>query len=220
MSNLVVVAAIGIVLIVLMLVLMVSMRPKARRPMKPKEYNAELFRRRMTLDEMPFEVVHDVRVRDSGARVIRVDHVVRLPASILMVTSAPPDVAGPVKANPNAGTWRYVGAANAVKTMPNPVLQCHPLIQAVRSRFPLVRVRVLTVFPPAAQFSDKPKHVCHSDDFEKTLKAMATEDGVESQAVVQAWEPLSKAFMQASQGAAATAGMAGPPGTGARRAVS
>jgi hypothetical protein len=50
------------------------------------------------------------------------------------------------------------------------------------------------------------------------VKEFATEDGVESQAIEAAWEPLSKALLQSSQGMGANRG--GGSGGAARRAVS
>jgi hypothetical protein len=216
MSTFIVVAIAALVILVLIAVVYFAMRPRTRAH-KPREYNAELTRRRLALEDLRYTIIHDVKVRDSSNRVIRVDHVIRLPASVLLVTSAPPDVAGPVKPNQNAGTWRYIADGARVANMPNPVLQLHPLVQAVRSRFPLVRIRVLTVFPATAQIAAPTRTVCMAEDFIKLVKEMATEDGVESQAIEAAWEPLSKALLQSSQG---LGNKGGGSGTAPRRAVS
>lgn len=217
MSTLISVAIGASVILVLIAVVYFAMRPRSRG-YKPSEYNAELTRRRVALSDLPYTTIHDVKVRDGAGRVIRVDHVVRLPASVLLVTSGPPDIAGPVKCSQNAGSWRYIANGARVANMPNPVLQLHPLVQAVRSRFPLVRLRVLTVFPPAAQISAPSRTVCMADDFIKVVKEFATEDGVESQAIEAAWEPLSKALLQSGQGAGANKGSSS--GSAPRRAVS
>jgi hypothetical protein len=215
MSTIITVAIGSAVILVLLAVVYFAMRPRSRA-FKPKEYNAELTRRRVALGDLAYTIINDVKVRDGAGKVIRVDHVVRLPASVLLVTSAPPDIAGPVKCVQNAGSWRYIADGARVANMPNPVLQLHPLVQAVRSRFPLVRIRVLTVFPSAAQISAPSRTVCMSEDFIKVVKEFATEDGVESQAIEAAWEPLSKALLQSSQGV----GTRGASGSAARRAVS
>lgn len=217
MSTMITLAIGAAVILVLIAVVYFAMRPRARA-FRPKEYNAELTRRRVALGDLAYTIIHDVKVRDGAGKVIRVDHVVRLPASVLLVTSAPSDIAGPVKCSQNAGSWRYIADGARVANMPNPVLQLHPLVQAVRSRFPLVRIRVLTVFPPSAQISAPSRTVCMSEDFIKVVKEFAAEDGVESQAIEAAWEPLSKALLQSSQGVGANRG--GAPGSAARRAVS
>jgi hypothetical protein len=219
MFTTITIAVAALVLLVLLAVIYFALRPKMRAA-SPRRHSAELTRRRIALDELPCTIIHDVRVRDASNRVIRVDHVIRLPASMLLVTSAPPDIAGPVKLNPNAGSWRYIADGGRVANMSNPVLQLHPLIQAVRSRFPLVRVRVLTVFPAAAQLSAAPRTVCMAEDFIKSVKEMITEDGVESQAIEAAWEPLSKALLQNSRNMGDGANKGGGSGTAARRAVS
>jgi hypothetical protein len=207
--TLIAIAIAALALLVVVAAFYFTLKPRLRGQ-KPKERSAGLTRRRIALDDLSYTIIHDVRVRDAKNKVIRVDHVIRLPASVLLVTSAPADIAGPVKLNQNAGAWRYVAAGGRVADMSNPVLQLRPLIQAVR---------LLTVFPDAAQLSSVPRTVCMADDFIKSIKEMATEDGVESQAVEAAWEPLSKALLQSS-GSMGTAQKGGGSGTAPRRAVS
>ena len=216
-SDIVMIGTGALVLIVFMLVLLLALRPK-RKPLSKKQYNADLYRRKLALEELPHPVIHDVRITDGQGKVLRIDHVMRLPASVLMIMSGPPDVVGQVKASPAAGQWRYVAGGGEVGTMVNPVVQLHPLIQALRSRFPLVRVRLMTVFPNTADLGSQ-RGVCRSDDLLKCIREMVTEDGVSSQAVDTAWEPLSRALLQTSADAAANKSGSGP-GTGGRRAVS
>jgi hypothetical protein len=207
----------ALIVIIFMLTVLWAMRPKTKR-LSAKQYNAELFKRRMALDEVGYDVVNDVRVKDAQGKLVSVDNVVRMPASILLIVSAPPDAAGPVRANPNAGEWRYVCPDNRVTTMVNPVVQLHPLISAIRARFPLVRVRVLAVFPDSADFGGKdPKSCCRTSDLMTTLKSIAKEEGSPSQTVDAAWPALSGA-LKSQSGPAAKSGS--PPGTGRHRAVS
>lgn len=203
-------AAGAAVLLALMLVMVLALRPR-KRVLSPKQYDAELYKRRIMLDELGYEAIHDVRIRDSHNRVLKVDHVLRLPASVLIINSAPPDVAGQVKANPNAGMWRYVAAGGQVRSFPNPIIQMHPLIHAIRGRFPLVRIRILTVFPPSAELGNPPpKGTCLGEGVPKSIAEMAKEDGAPSQAIEAAWAPLSLAMKQAS---AAPAGSSQRQGT-------
>jgi hypothetical protein len=198
LSDMVIIGTGALVLIVLMLVLLMALRPR-RRPMSRKQYSADLYRRKIALEELAYPVLHDVRITDGQGKVMRVDHIMRLPASLLIITSGPHDAVGQVKASPAAGQWRYVAPGGAVGAMVNPVIQLHPLIQAVRSRFPLVRVRVLTVFPNSAELSGhQHRTVCRGEEVLKLIKEMATEDGTASQAVEAAWDPLSRALVQAS----------------------
>lgn len=221
LDDLIVTGAGALVLLVLMAAVFMAMRPK--KPLSPKQYDAELFKRRMALDEAGYDCVHDVRIGDGRGGTLRVDAVVRLPASIVLVTSAPPDVAGPVKVHPQAGTWRYIGENGKVVQFVNPVVQLHGLIHAIRGRFPLVKVRMLTVFPRAAELgSHPPRFVCMTETLVKSLKDMATEDGSASQAVDQAWEHLSTTLRNMTgMGAGSRANKTGSgTGTGRRRAVS
>lgn len=221
LDDLIVTAAAGLVLLVLIAAVVMAMRPK--RPVSARQYDAELFKRRLALDEAGFDCVHDVRIADGRGGALKVDAVVRLPASIALITSAPPDVAGPVKVHPNAGTWRYIGAEGKISQFVNPVVQLHGLIHAIRQRYPLVKVRMLTVFPKAAELgSQPPRIVCLTETLVKSLKDMATEDGAPSQAVDAAWEPLAVTLKNASsQAARAGANKTGSgTGTARRRAVS
>ncbi|ACI99278.1 NERD domain-containing protein [Rhodospirillum centenum] len=211
-GELVTAGALALVLAVLVLVLLLALVSRRRRMPSARQYDADLYKRRIVLDELPFEAIHDVRIHDGHGKVLKVDHVLRLPASVLLVHSGPHDVVGPVKANAGSGLWRYVAPGGKVGSFPNPVVRLHPLIQAIRGRFPLVRIRVLTVFPRSADLGPRPpKGTCVMDDFAKAIRDMAAEDGGASPALDAAWDTLSKAFSQAS---GRTGGRAGANRTG------
>lgn len=198
-AQIVTYGAAGAVVLVFLLVLVLSLRPRRPKRLSSRQYNAELFKRRMALEELPYAVLHDVRLKDTKGGVLSIDQVIRLPASILLVTSAPPDVGGQVMAAPSAGQWKYVNGQGAVSVMLNPVVQLHPLIHAIRARYPLVKVRLLTVFPAAADFRGKaPRGCCLSDDVVAAVKEFAAEDGVDSQIIEQAWENLATSLQKAS----------------------
>jgi hypothetical protein len=204
-------ALLTVVVVALVLIgsVMVSMRPKAK--LSARQYDAELFKRRMLLDELTFPIIHDVRLSDPRGYVLKVDQVVRLPDSVVLVCSAPTAVVGAVKVHPTAGSWRYVTANGKVGMLTNPVVTLHPLIHAIRQRFPLVRVRMLTVFPRTADLGESPpKCACQTETLLTTLKEMAAEDGPPSQAMDLAWEQLSQTLAEASAG---TGRRAGEPGT-------
>jgi len=213
LDELVMIGAASVVLVVLVLALVLSMRPKTK-PLTPRQYSAELFKRRLALEELGMEAVHSIRVKDAKGKPLAIDHMIRLPASVLLITSAPADIAGAVKATANAGAWRYARADGSVASFLNPVLQLQPVVQAIRSRFPLVRIRVMTVFPRTARFQGPPpRGCCLADDVVDLVRHMAQDDGPASPVLDKAWEPLAKALSGLNGGQSA------PPPPGGRRAV-
>ncbi|MFV3075647.1 hypothetical protein ACM9LZ_13115 [Niveispirillum fermenti] len=204
--DLITFSAIALVVITLVVTFALSVKPKRVKPVSARQYNAELFKRRMELEELSYPMLNDIKVNGGKAGLIRVDHVLRLPASILMITSAPADVAGQVRCPQNAGHWKYVRPDHTVGAFINPVLQLHPLISAIRGRFPLVRVRVMCVFPRAAEFvSANVKTACVPDDLIRLVREMVAEDGAQNQGMDAAWESLSLALKQSSAAAATPA---------------
>ncbi|MBP7335771.1 hypothetical protein [Niveispirillum sp.] len=204
--DLITFTAITLVVITLVVTFALSVKPKRLKAPTLKQYNAELFKRRMELEELSYPMLNDIKMGGGKAGTIRIDHVMRLPASILLVISAPADVAGQVRCIQNAGQWKYVRADHTVGTFINPVLQLHPLITAIRSRFPLVRVRVMCVFPRNADFGGRTvKTACMPEDLVKMIREMAAEDGTPQQAMDAAWESLSIALRQGG-GATETSG--------------
>lgn len=199
--DLITFSAIALVVITLVVTFALSVKPKRLKSPSIKQYNAALFKRRMELEELSYPMLNDIKIGGSKAGLVRIDNVLRLPASILLIISAPSDVAGQVRCNQNAGQWKYVRADHSVGVFANPVLQLHPLISAIRSRFPLVRVRVLCVFPAHADFGSRTvKTACLPEDMIKMIREMAAEDGVQNQAMEAAWESLSTALRQGSGG--------------------
>ena len=201
--DLITFSAIALVVITLVITFALSVKPKRLKATSAKQYNTALFRRRMELEELSYPMLNDITIGGGKAGLVRIDNVLRLPASVLLIISAPADVAGQVRCNQNAGQWKYVRPDHTVGIFINPVLQLHPLITAIRSRFPLVRVRVLCVFPPQADFGGRAvKTACVPDDMIKMIREMAAEDGVQNQAMDAAWESLSNALRQGSGGEA------------------
>ncbi|WP_044559634.1 NERD domain-containing protein [Azospirillum sp. B4] len=228
-SQMVTIGTVALVVIVLMLVVMWALRPKTRT-LSRRRYNAEAYRRKLALDDAGYSVVHGLYIRDKQGKPLRVDHLIRLPASVLMVLSAPADMGGRISAQTKAGQWRYLAASGKVGLFVNPVIQMQPLIHIMKARFPMVRLRVLVVFPDGTEFtSGVPNTACLAGDFLATLKSMAREDGTESEAMATAWEPLSKALTrsggsasipQQDEGAGKSPAKAGKrPGKVARRSL-
>ncbi|MBB6254172.1 NERD domain-containing protein [Nitrospirillum iridis] len=202
-SQMVTIGTVALVVIVLMLVVMWALRPKTRT-LSRRRYNAEAYRRKLALDDAGYSVVHGLHIRDKKGKPLRVDHLIRLPASVLMVLSSPPDMGGRISAQTKAGQWRYLAANGKVGFFVNPVIQVQPLIHIMKARFPMVRLRVLVVFPDGTDFtSGVPRTACLANDFLATLKAMAREDGTESEAMAEAWEPLAKALGRSGGNASA-----------------
>lgn len=171
-----------------------------RRKGFDSEGAADRRHRRLTLEALGFEAIHDLTIRDQAGRSVHVDHLVRLPASLLLVKAAPTDVAGRVLAEPDAGVWRYISRKKRVARMTNPVVELHAVIHAIRNRYPLVRERLLTVFPNGAQLPQPARrHICRSEEFSAAVKALADADAVQSPAVQTAWEPLTKALLEAAK---------------------
>lgn len=217
-ADAVLIGTAAVILLILLMTVLRAARPKVRK-LNARQYNAELFKRRLALDELGFEALHNIPLKTSKHRTAAIDHVVRLPDSILLIVSAPAAASGRVRANPSAGQWRYAAPDHKVATMLNPVIQLHPLISAIRARFPLVRVRVLAVFPNSADFGGPPpKSCCRSADLADAVRAYAREDGPPSHTVETAWEPLCHALQHTAGGRANKAGS--PPGTRRARTVS
>lgn len=171
-----------------------------RRKAFDSERAANRRHRRLTLEALGFEAIHDLKIRDQAGRMVHVDHLVRLPASLLLVKAAPTDVAGRVMAEADAGVWRYINRHKRVARMTNPVVELHAVIHAIRNRYPLVRERLLTVFPDAAVLPQPARrHICRSAEFSAAVKALADADAVQSTAVQAAWEPLTKALLEAAK---------------------
>jgi len=190
------IGSVVLVLIVLALVVVASARPRIKR-LSAKQYNAEVYKRRLMLEELSYPVLHGIRIPLGSRRMVKLEHVVRLPASVLLVTAAPPDVAGRVRVGTTLGQWHYVAAGGKVNAMLNPLVELHPLIQAIRKRFPMIRLRMLTVFPRSAQFEGAvPKGCCLSDDMDTAIRSMAKEDGASSSILDEAWEPLAHVLRQ------------------------
>lgn len=197
--DLITIAVIAVVVVTLVVTFALSVKPRKFKPVTARQYNAELFKRRMELEELSYPLLHEVKIGGGKGGPNKIDHVMRLPASILMIVSSPSDVVGTPRCNPNAGQWKYVKADHSVGVFLNPVVQMHPLISAIRSRFPLVRVRVLCVFPRTAEFGSRPpRGCCTPDNMTSIIREMAAEDGVPNQAMDAAWESISAALGQKS----------------------
>lgn len=197
--DLVTLTAIMLVVITLMATFALSIRPRKYKKLSSRQYNAELFKRRMELDELSYPLLNDITIGGTKSGVTRIDHVMRLPTSILLIMSGPADAVGTPRCNPNMGRWRYLRADHSVGSIVNPVVQLHPLISAIRSRFPLVRVRVLCVFPNTVSFEGRPPRSCATpDDLVRQIREMAAEDGASNQAMDAAWESISQALQQGS----------------------
>lgn len=195
--DLITFGAIALVAVTLVLSFALAVRPKKFKPLSTRQYNAELFKRRMELEELSYPLLNDITIAGGKAGITRIDHVMRLPASLLLIVSAPSDIVGTPRCNPNLGEWRYHRADQSVGRFVNPVVQLHPLITAIRSRFPLVRVRLLCVFPRTTEFAGRPpRGCCLPEDVIRAIRDMAAEDGAPNQAMEPAWESISQALKQ------------------------
>lgn len=195
-------------LVVLTLLAMVLLRPR-RRPNDA----ARLPNIRIALEGMGLQMMNDVRIANSGGGsnggVIHIHHLVRLPASIVIVAFAPPELSGPVRGSTRLPVWQ-VGDGPEMRSLSNPMLALKPLLVAFRNRFPLVRIRGLVVFSNTVSFPvGTPSGCVRAADAPDAIQRMIDQDGTPSASAEAAWTALAKMISQEAQQPA--------PATGKRR---
>jgi len=140
--------------------------------------------------------------RDSR-KVVRVDHVIRLPASIAVVMIGPREAAGPVMPREGGAVWSVHVRGREIN-MPNPALRMGPVLSAFARRFPLVRLRGFLVLPEECVLPPNvPRGVMNIRAFREALERAKEDDAVESQAVEKAWETIQQFVREMRERAAA-----------------
>ncbi|WP_207481529.1 NERD domain-containing protein [Arenibaculum pallidiluteum] len=167
-----------------------------------------------TIDALQHPCHHDVRIVDQQGRIICIEHIVRLPASILLVGTVAMGAKGEIRGSEYHRQWAINYRGRATPCV-NPLLELEPLIRAFRRRFPLVRVRALIVFPDTVTFPEgAPKGAVRASDFDRWVHDILKIDGTPSQAVESAWPQITtmvessrKRIEQARKSGAVTRGV-------------
>jgi hypothetical protein len=186
-----------------------------RSPPAPK-LKGERLRLDRIIDALGHPCHHDVRIVDQQGRIVRIQHVIRLPSSIVLVGTAAAGAKGELRGRETRRTWRITHRGRTA-TCVNPLLELDPLHKAFRRRFPLLKVRVLVVFPDTITFPDgAPRGVVRASEFGKWLENVMKIDGTHSQAVEAAWPAItemidrSRVRIEQTKTAGALRGASGP----------
>jgi hypothetical protein len=174
--------------VILAVAVLYGLKPSSKR--KPKLTGNRISLRRI-LDRLGLPVHHDVRIVDQQGRIICIEHVLRLPASVLLIGTIAEAAEGEIRGTEHSRTWK-ITHRGASTTCVNPQLELQPLMLAFKRRFPLLRVRGLVVFPDTVSFPDgEPRGSVRASDFERWIKALLKTDGTVSQAAEQAWPAIA-----------------------------
>jgi hypothetical protein len=168
---------------------------------------------RRAAGELGLPIEDDVPLvgRDSR-KVVRVDHVVRLPASIAVVVIGPREAAGPVMPREGGAVWSVHVRGREIN-IPNPALRMGPVLSAFARRFPLVRLRGFLVLPEQCVLPPNvPRGVLNVRSFREALERAKEDDAVESQAVDKAWETIQQFVREMRERAAAPKAKGGKAG--------
>lgn len=162
-----------------------------RSPPAPK-LKGERLKLDRVIDALGHPCHHDVRIVDQQGRIVRIQHVIRLPSSIVLVGTAAAGAKGELRGRETRKTWQITHRGRTA-TCVNPLLELDPLHKAFQRRFPLLRVRGLIVFPDTITFPDgAPRGAVRASEFEKWLEEAMKIDGVQSQATEAAWPAITE----------------------------
>ncbi len=135
---------------------------------------------------------HDVKIVDQQGRIVNIEHIVCLPASIVLVGTVAMTAQGEIRGSEYHKQWHINHRGRSTPCV-NPLLEPEPLIRAFRRRFPLVRIRAIVVFPDTITFPEgPPKGAVRAGDFERWIKDLLKVDGTTSQAVENAWPQITQ----------------------------
>jgi hypothetical protein len=162
------------------------------RPTKAAKDSGDASRRKLrrTLDALDHPSHHDVRIVDQQGRIVRVEHLVCLPASVVLVGLAAKEAQGELVGSEYHRHWR-ISRGGRTTTCVNPLLELEPLARAFRRRFPLVRIRAVVVFPDGISFPEgPPRGAVRVSEFDRRINEMLKVDGIRSRAVAAAWPQI------------------------------
>ena len=163
----------------------------AFRPPPPPKVRGERVNLRKIVDDLNQPCLHDVRIIDKQGRIVCIDHILRLPASVVLIGTVAATAKGEVTGNEYTRTWKITHRGSSTIFV-NPLLELQPLNIAFKRRFPLLRVRGIVVFPDTVSFTrETPKGAVRASDFQSWVAEVLKMDGTISSATEQAWPAIT-----------------------------
>jgi hypothetical protein len=163
----------------------------AFRPPPPPKVRGERVNLRKIVDNLNQPCLHDVRIIDQQGRIVCIDHILRLPASVVLIGTVAATAKGEVTGNEYTRTWKITHRGSSTSFV-NPLLELQPLNAAFKRRFPILRVRGIVVFPDTVTFAgETPKGAIRASDFQAWVDEVMKMDGTISSATEQAWPAIT-----------------------------
>lgn len=163
----------------------------AFRPPPPPKVRGERVNLRKVVDDLNQPCLHDVRIIDKQGRIVCIDHILRLPASVVLIGTVAATAKGEVTGNEHTRTWKITHRGSSTSFV-NPLLELQPLNIAFKRRFPILRVRGIVVFPDTVSFTgETPKGAVRASDFQAWVAEVLKMDGTVSSATEQAWPAIT-----------------------------
>jgi hypothetical protein len=163
----------------------------AFRPPPPPKVRGERVNLRKIVDDLNQPCLHDVRIIDKQGRIVCIDHILRLPASVVLIGTVAATAKGEVTGNEYTRTWKITHRGSSTSFV-NPLLELQPLNAAFKRRFPILRVRGIVVFPDTVTFTgETPKGAVRFSDFQAWVDEVMKMDGTVSSATEQAWPAIT-----------------------------
>jgi hypothetical protein len=163
----------------------------AFRPPPPPKVRGERVNLRKIVDDLNQPCLHDVRIIDKQGRIVCIDHILRLPASVVLIGTVAATAKGEVTGNEYTRTWKITHRGSSTSFV-NPLLELQPLNAAFKRRFPILRVRGIVVFPDTVTFTgETPKGAVRFSDFQAWVDEVMKMDGTISSATEQAWPAIT-----------------------------
>ncbi len=163
----------------------------AFRPPPPPKVRGERVNLRKIVDNLNHPCLHDVRIIDKQGRIVCIDHILRLPASVVLIGTVAATARGEVTGNEYTRTWKISHRGSSTSFV-NPLLELQPLNAAFKRRFPILRVRGIVVFPDTVSFmGETPKGAVRFSDFQAWVDEVMKMDGTISSATEQAWPAIT-----------------------------
>jgi hypothetical protein len=163
----------------------------AFRPPPPPKVRGERVNLRKIVDNLNHPCLHDVRIIDKQGRIVCIDHILRLPASVVLIGTVAATAKGEVTGNEYTRTWKITHRGSSTSFV-NPLLELQPLNAAFKRRFPILRVRGIVVFPDSVTFTgETPKGAIRASDFQAWVDEVMKMDGTISSATEQAWPAIT-----------------------------
>jgi hypothetical protein len=163
----------------------------AFRPPPPPKVRGERVNLRRIVDNLNHPCLHDVRIIDKQGRIVCIDHILKLPASVVLIGTVAATAKGEVTGNEYTRTWKISHRGSSTSFV-NPLLELQPLNAAFKRRFPILRVRGIVVFPDTVTFTgETPKGAIRFSDFQAWVDEILKMDGTISSATEQAWPAIT-----------------------------